>query len=90
MTADTVTVGAVDPDSLQSWLDDVASYERAFKSWEGRVEKILKRYRDDPRKGNTKWTDAKFNILWSNVQTLAAATFSRLPKPDVKIGRAHV
>ena len=69
--------------SLKSWLDDVASYERAFKEWEGRVEKILKRYRDDPRAGQKTWTSAKFNILWSNVQTLSAATFARLPKPAV-------
>lgn len=68
---------------LQSWKDDIAAYERAFKSWEGRVEKILKRYRDEPRTGTTQWTEAHFNILWSNVQTLSAATFSRLPKPDV-------
>ena len=68
---------------LKAWLDDVASYERAFKEWEGRVEKITKRYRDDPRAGQKQWTSAKFNVLWSNVQTLQAATFSRLPKPDV-------
>jgi hypothetical protein len=68
---------------LKSWLEDVASYERSFKTWEGRVEKIIKRYRDDPRSGQKQWTSAKFNILWSNVQTLSAATFSRMPKPDV-------
>ncbi len=68
---------------LKSWLDDVAAYERAFKAWEGRFEKIIKRYRDDPRTGQREWTTAKFNILWSNVQTLSSATFSRLPKPDV-------
>ena len=68
---------------LQSWLNDVAAYERAFKEWEGRAEKIVKRYRDDPRAGRQTWTEAKFNVLWSNVQTLTAATFSRLPKPDV-------
>ena len=68
---------------LQSWLNDVAAYERAFKEWEGRGEKIVKRYRDDPRAGSQTWTAAKFNVLWSNVQTLTAATFSRLPKPDV-------
>ena len=72
---------------LQSWLDDIAGYERAFKSWEGRVDKILKRYRDETRTGSRTWTEAKFNILWSNVQTLTAATFARLPKPDVF--RAH-
>lgn len=66
---------------LKSWLDDIAAYEREFKKWEGRVEKILKRYRDESRKDGD--STAKFNILWSNVQTLTAATFSRIPKPDV-------
>jgi hypothetical protein len=67
---------------LKSWLDDIAAYEREFKKWEGRVEKILKRYRDDNRMQGDN-VSAKFNILWSNVQTLTAATYSRVPKPDV-------
>lgn len=68
---------------LKSWLDDVAQYEREFKKWEGRADKILKRYRDEFRSGQTGYTEARFNVLWSNVQTLEAATFARLPKPDV-------
>ncbi len=67
---------------LKSWLDDIANYEREFKKWEGRVDKILKRYRDENRPAGDS-TSAKFNMLWSNVQTLTAATFSRVPKPDV-------
>ena len=67
---------------LKSWLDDVSTYEREFKKWEGRTEKIIKRYRDDNRVSNGN-NICKFNILWSNVQTLVAATFARLPKPDV-------
>ena len=67
---------------LQTYLDAIASYEREFKKWEGRVEKILKRYKDESRTtGETR--TAKFNILWSNVQTLVPACFSRLPQPDV-------
>lgn len=69
--------------NIQSWLDDVAAYERTFKQWEGRVEKIIQRYRDESRNGQKTWTSSKFNILWSNVQTLSSATFSRLPKPEV-------
>lgn len=68
--------------ALKSWTDDIATYEREFKKWESRCEKIIKRYRDEHReRGDT--NAVKFNILWSNVQTLCAATFSRLPKPDV-------
>lgn len=68
---------------LKSWLDDVAKYDREFKKWEGRVDKIIKRYRDDFRNNGSGYSMAKFNILWSNVQTLSAATFAKLPKPDV-------
>lgn len=68
---------------LKSWLDDVAAYERDFKKWDARVEKIIKRYRDEFRTGQRGYVEAKFNILWANVQTLTASTFARLPKPDV-------
>jgi hypothetical protein len=62
------------------YLQHVSSYEREFKQWENRARKILKKYRDDERKD----TDgARFNVLWSNVQTLKAATYSRMPRPDV-------
>ena len=68
---------------LKSWLDCVAAYESKFQSWEGRVEKIIKRFLDKQDEMKTGTGQARFNILWSNVQTLKAATFSRLPKPDV-------
>lgn len=68
-------------DPAEQWIATIAVYEREFKKWEGRVEKILKRYRDDSR--NSGSGNAKFNILWSNVQTAIPAVFSRLPKPDV-------
>lgn len=65
---------------IQSWLEDIAAYDRAYKPWCGRVEKILTRYRDDKRKTTS---GTKFNILWSNVQTLVPACFSKLPQSDV-------
>lgn len=67
-------------DELIEWRDAISTYEREFAKWEKRVDKILKRYRDEERKDNGQ---SRFNILWSNVQTLVPATFSRLPIPDV-------
>lgn len=64
---------------LQKWLQVVAQYDNEFKKWETRSEKIIKRYRDDNRSQNTNET-AKFNILWSNVQTLIPAVYAKLPK----------
>jgi hypothetical protein len=67
--------------TYQDWYNCIASYERTFKEWEGRADKIVKRYRDDQRSRNN--PNAKFNILWSNVQTITPAVFARLPRPDV-------
>jgi len=67
--------------SVQYYLSQITQYEREFKKWEGRAEKIVKRYKDEGREARN--SNARFNILWSNVQTMKAATFARLPKPDV-------
>lgn len=67
-------------DPAEQWINTIAVYEREFKKWEGRTDKIIKRFRDEQRKEGT---GAKFNILWANVQTAIPAVFSRLPKPDV-------
>ena len=63
------------------WYNKIAAYERTYKKWEGRAEKIVKRYRDDQRYQTN--PNSRFNILWSNVQTITPAIFARLPRPDV-------
>ena len=65
---------------VQKYLDMFTQYDKEFAKWEGRVEKILKRYRDER---TTTTAQSHYNILWANVQTLKAATFSRMPRPDV-------
>lgn len=67
---------------VQKYLNIVGQYDTEFKKWEARANKIVKRYRDDNRNQNTNET-AKFNILWSNVQTLIPAVYARLPKAAV-------
>ena len=67
--------------TYEDWYNCIAQYERTFKDWEGRADKIVKRYRDESRSRNN--PQAKFNILWSNVQTITPAVFARLPRPDV-------
>jgi len=67
--------------TYETWYNTIASYERAYKEWEARTDRIIKRYRDDSRTRNN--PNARFNILWSNVQTITPAIFARLPRPDV-------
>jgi len=65
---------------VELYLNVVTQYDKEFSKWMNRTDKILRRYRDD-RQANS--TQTKYNMLWANVQTLKAATFSRMPKPDV-------
>ena len=70
--------------ALQKYLNVLGQYNREFSKWEARATKIIRRYRDDVRtKGTTGSESARFNILWSNVQTLVPAVFSQLPKASV-------
>ena len=75
--------GADEPSSkVEDFLDCVSKYDKEFEKWVKRAEKVQKRYRDEGRENRTTG-EARFNILWSNVQTLVPATFSKLPQPDV-------
>ncbi|MEI6590164.1 MAG: molecular chaperone [Verrucomicrobiota bacterium] len=67
--------------TYEDWYKIVASYERTYKRWEARADRIVKKYKDDSRYDRN--PNARFNILWSNVQTIQPAIFARLPRPDV-------
>lgn len=69
--------------TVEKWLGHITQYERSFSKWEARARKIINRYKDNQGATARNTTSAKFNILWSNVQTLQAATFAKIPKPDV-------
>ncbi len=64
------------------WREEIAKAQRAQKKWEERGKKIEKIYIDerDMSEGNA----ARFNILWSNVETLRPAVYMQTPKPKVK------
>jgi hypothetical protein len=73
--------GILQPE-LEKYLKVVAQYDNEFAKWTARTKKIVKRYRDDSR-GQGGNEAARFNILWSNVQTLKPAVYAKLPKADV-------
>lgn len=65
---------------LSFYVGNVEAYEREAKTWESRSKKIVKRYRD--MRGDGKQV-SRFNILWSNVQTLHPALYDGTPTPNV-------
>jgi len=66
----------------QQQLDQASQYER---DWRERGRSIVGRYRDE-RQGVTiaGSLTRRFNILWSNTETLKSALFARMAKPDVR------
>ena len=67
---------------LNKYLRIIGAYDNEFSKWTARTKKIIKRYRDDTR-GQSLTESAKFNILWSNIQTLRPTVYSKLPKADI-------
>jgi hypothetical protein len=73
-----------DPGSVcRFWLQQLKLAEREDRAWVKRGRLIVKRYRDE-RRDNPSRNSAKFNILWSNVETLKPILYGRTPKPDVQ------
>ena len=70
-----------DKKSAQPWHDELSRYKEVFKKWTERGEKVVKRYRDERK--DVEATDARFNIFWSNVQTLKPAIYAKPPNPEV-------
>lgn len=67
--------------SAQPWHDEIKRYQEQFKRWTSRGEEIVKRYRDERKESQQ--SDARFNILWSNVRTLKPAIYAKPPLPEV-------
>lgn len=65
------------------WVKEIQLYEKEFNPWEERVKKIVRRYKDE-RKNRSDETKGKYNILWSNIQTLLPAVYAQNPNPNVE------
>ena len=64
------------------WITQIDAYAKKAAPWETKAKKIIKRYMaEKPVSGQQR---AKYNILWSNVQTLLPAIYDRAPKPNIE------
>jgi hypothetical protein len=71
------------PDEIaRHWLASIKQAEEHYKAFFNRGDKITRRYRAELEQSESTG-GAKFNLFWSNVQTLAPATYSRRPKVEV-------
>lgn len=62
------------------WIKEIELYESKAEQWETKSKKILRRYKDERNARETK--ESRYNVLWSNIQTLLPALYSKNPKPD--------
>jgi len=67
--------------TVQFWCEQIAIYDKGFQQWKDGGDKIVKRYKNNKKGANN--TKSGFNILWSNVQTLAPALYAKPPVPNV-------
>lgn len=67
---------------VHQWTTEIKLYERESQDWNGRAKRILRRYKDarSPRENNI----SRYNIFWSNVQTLQPMLYGNDPKPDIE------
>ena len=64
------------------WAENIRLYEREYEAWEKKASNVVKRYADER---NTKSTSKRrYNVLWSNIQTLQPALYFSPPKPNVE------
>ena len=97
MTIDTIPVQSMESieevesqpgGDVRRWLIEIQLAEKEQEVWRTRGKRIVQRYRDERQDINSQAVGindtTKYNILWSNVNTLKPSLFSRTPKPQVE------
>lgn len=75
-------LGTGDEARYAYWMAQEAVAEKEERKWIKKAREIVKRYRNE-KPESTQGTH-RFNILWSNVQTLKPTLYARTPKADVR------
>lgn len=67
------------------WSDQIDIYNKDAQNWVKRAKNIQKRYKDERGDNNTSDSNGtRYNILWSNIQTLKPALYAKDPTPEVE------
>ena len=67
---------------VSKWTNEITRYDSLSRPWRDKAKTITKRFADE--RNNNMENVARYNILWSNIQTLKPALFSRNPNPEVE------
>lgn len=67
---------------VKDWICAIQlQMNRSQKKWWKKADKVVKRYRDERETEGD--SSKRFNILWSNTETLKPALYANIPKPEV-------
>ena len=72
---------------MSFWLKELERAEQEERDWVKKAKQVIKRYKDDRgRSGNDPYIkdDTRFNILWSNTETLRPNLISATPRPECR------
>jgi hypothetical protein len=72
--------GEGDAGRVKLWLEAIALQDKFEEDWRERSKKVVDTYRDAEKERKTR----RFNILHTNVETLAPALYNSTPTPDVR------
>ncbi len=81
-------IGFSPADVVSRWAMEIDLADKVEQSWRDRATDVQNRYRDE-KQGAKLATDTyssgtRFNILYSNIQTICPALYNQTPKPDVR------
>lgn len=65
------------------WLKELDRSRAHWKTYRDEAYKVIERYRDE-RESEAERLTVRFNILYSNTETLKPAIYAQMPKPDVR------
>jgi len=77
----TKDLGTDDAALARRWTTEIQLYEKKFQAYGDQCKKIIRRYRDD-RDANQS-SQKRFNLLWSNIETLKPSIYTQPPKASV-------
>lgn len=68
-------------DKVRKWLKVIDAYDKEFKPWHQRCEKIIKIYTEKRKVEGSEVR--RFSMLWSNISVLQPAVYARTPEPNI-------
>ncbi len=70
-------------DTVKFWKAQLSSEKKVLDDWRADAKRVIQVYRDE-KDDKTRNREPRFNILWSNIETMKPAVYSKTPNPDVR------